>query len=154
MIFHRLALSGALGTLLATAGCLSSAGYSPRADAVQSVGDRAALATSVIAYWQDVSALAARRLMEEYGAPDEVRHDRLVWNRAGPWTRTVVREKRPAAALEDSGVIEQTVEHPLTPGQAADVAAFDGRLSYNARAGELTARSDRGATACSRRDRS
>jgi hypothetical protein len=131
-----------LAGLLAAGGCVSPV-RSPQ-DTALDAADRRALAAAIVDGWPDTSALAARRLMEQYGSPDEARSDHLVWYRNGPWARTVVREVQPPFVEDqDLGVVEQSIELPLGPGQAADVTAIDGRVTYDPTARQLTARSDR-----------
>ena len=135
----------ALGALLA-AGCFSRVKTTPQADVAGAALDRRELAQATVSHWSQVSELAAKRMMEEYGVPDEVHADHLVWVNNSPWRRTIVSNARtpyaePGAA--ELGVIEQTVSYRLTSKQAVDVAAFDDRVAFNARAGELSSRSDR-----------
>lgn len=138
---HRLWI---LGIAVLLPACVSSVRKPSEPDPVQAALNRRALAGTVIGQWHDVSALAARRMIQEYGPPDEVHNGRLVWNDNRPWKRTVVRDVAPLYVEGDElGVIEQTIEFPLTQQQAADVTAFDARLSYDARNGELSARSER-----------
>ena len=144
MTIERLGLLGAVfGTLLAASGCLSPVKSSPQGDTAQAAVDRLLLAKETITQWSNFSALAARRVIEKYGVPNEVRYNRLVWNRNGPWRRTVVRDVRPAYEVgEEVGVIEQTIDYSLSPTQAVRVAAFDDRVTFNPRVRELSARSD------------
>lgn len=115
-----------------------------RGDTAEDAAGRSFLAEAVVANWWRASALAARRLIEQYGVPDEVRPDHIVWHGKGPWKRTVVRNVTPPyGPAEDLGVVEQTLRYPLTPGQAADLRAFDRRLRYEGGPRELGARSDR-----------
>ncbi len=131
------------GILLAAGACLSPVKTSPQDDSAQAAAYRRRLAATVTDNWPPISALAARRLMEQYGPPDEVRPGYLVWNDNGPWRRTVVRDITPPyAQADDLGVVEQTIEYPLMPGQIVELAAFDQRLGYNAVGWRLSARSD------------
>jgi hypothetical protein len=128
----------ALATLM---GCISPL-KSPQ-DTALNTADRRTLAEFVTDGWSDTSALAARRLIDQYGAPDEVRSTRLIWRGNGPWLETVVSDVRPPFIEdEDLGVVAQSIQLSLGPGQAADVSAIDGRTIFDARRGVLTARSD------------
>jgi hypothetical protein len=141
-IFPAACAAAALAALSSVSACVSP--FQSYRDTALNTSDRRALAAAVVDGWSRTSALAARRFLAEYGAPDEVRSDHLVWNDRGPWRRTLVRDVRPALVEGDElGVIEQSLECALLPGQAADVAAIDGRVVFDARSGELTARSDR-----------
>lgn len=132
-----------LAAALAAPGCLSPV-KSANGDTAQAMTDRRDLAEAVIANWSTLPALAARRLIEQYGAPDEVRSSFLAWNGRGPWKRTVVREKRwPYAPPGELGVVEQTVEYPADAGRIADVRAFDEHVTFNLAAREMTSSADR-----------
>jgi hypothetical protein len=106
--------------------------------------DRDVSATQTVDQWEDLSARAARLLMNDYGVPDRVASDRLTWNNRGPWRRIVVRDEPPSdAAGKDLGLIEETVPYgALSPSQTADLARFDDRIAFDAAAGELSASSD------------
>lgn len=101
---------------------------------------------AIVDDWTNSSALAARHLIEEYGAPNEAQSDRLTWIGNGPWKRTVVWDQAlpyvpvPSA---DIVVMEQTVDYPLTADQAAALKAFSPALTADVRRGELSSRSDR-----------
>lgn len=142
---HRgLRLGAVLAGGLLAGGCVSPVKSSTRPDTAQAMTDRRDLAEAVIANWSDISALAARRLMEQYGVPDEVRSGRLVWNERGPWKRTVVRDRRWSyAPPEELGVVEQTVEYPLAAGRIADILAFDDHVTFNLASREMSSRADR-----------
>lgn len=132
------------GMLVLSGGCLSRARTAPGGDTARATVDRRDLADKVIATWSNVSALAARRTMEEYGVPDEVHYGRLVWNHSGPWKKTTVRDVRPTYVEGDElGIVQQVVDYPLTEAQAADMSKFDPKVAYNPKNGELTAISDR-----------
>lgn len=140
-------ITALLATVAATAaitnGCLVPV-KSTRGDTAEDAAGRGFLAEAVVANWWRVSALAARRMIEQYGVPDEVRPEYLVWYAKGPWKRTVVRNMTPPyGPADDLGVVEQTIRYPLTPGQVVGLRSFDRRLTYERGARELGARSDR-----------
>ena len=130
--------------LLAAQACSFPGGAAPIEDAGTAT-DRKVSATQTVDQWEDLSALAARRLIDEYGVPDEVAAKSLTWNGKGAWKRTVVRDEPPAdASGRDMGIVVQSVGYDaLTPPQSALLASFDDRLSFDARSQELTAQSDR-----------
>jgi len=49
----------------------------------------------VLRNWSSFSELRAAWLMERYGPPDLIRHDRLVWYDRGPWRRIEVWDVLP-----------------------------------------------------------
>ena len=137
----QVVLAAACGALLAAGACISRVKTSPQADVAGAALDRSELAEATIAHWSNDSALIAKRLMEEYGVPDEVHADRLLWINNSPWRRTVVRNERGIAETGvERDVVEQAVDYPLTPQQAVDVAAIDGRVVFNPRSGQLSSR--------------
>ena len=142
-IQHVLRLGVACVALLASGGCLSAIKSPPAGDPVADAADRRVLAEETINQWSNLSAMAARLTIEQYGIPDEVHGDRLIWHDNGPWRRTVVQNLRPAFIEGDTvGVVEQTIDYALSPSQAADVLAFDNHLIYSPQSRELTAVSD------------
>jgi hypothetical protein len=138
------AFAAALAAAFAAAGCLSGVEAVP-GDTLSAASDRRALADATVGQWSDPSALAARLLIQEYGTPNEVDFEHLIWVDQYPWRRVIVRNVRPFFIEDaDRGIVEQTIADPLTPAQAAAVAtAFGARAAYDARSGELSARSDR-----------
>lgn len=140
---HAGLLSAGLGALFAAGACSSM--NTPRPDTPAMAAERRDLSQIMLGEWSEDSALAARLIIDEYGVPDEVHYERFLWNDKGPWRRTMVRNVRPIFTPDDDrALVEQTVGYALTPPQAAAVAtALGGRVSYDARKEELTARSDR-----------
>jgi hypothetical protein len=139
-------VAAACVTLLASGGCFSRVKTSEQADVAGAALDRRELAEATISQWSNLSALSAKRLIEEYGTPDEVFADHLVWIDNSPWRRTVVVNVRPGfitLGAGDVGVVEQAVNYRLTPKQAVDVAAFDGRVAFDPRSGRLSSRADK-----------
>lgn len=57
---------------------------------------------STIAGWPQAPQLAARRMMEKYGVPDQATGRKLVWNDNGPWKRTVIKRDSGADVLEQA----------------------------------------------------
>ncbi|MFI5348150.1 MAG: hypothetical protein ACHQ2Z_01280 [Elusimicrobiota bacterium] len=141
-ISRVLRTSAAFVLLLAAEACYQRVKTSTHADVAGAALDRRELAEETISHWSNYSALTAKRLIEEYGVPDEVHADRLVWINNSPWRRTVVRNERGIAAtgVADQDIVEQSVDYRLDPKRAADVAAFDDRVVFNPRSGQLSAR--------------
>ncbi|NNN05728.1 MAG: hypothetical protein HKL90_07490 [Elusimicrobia bacterium] len=143
-ISRTVGLSAAFAACAALSGCVAS--LDSDKGVTSTPADRTAFAENVVSQWSETAGLAAHRLMERYGPPDEVRRDRLVWRGNAPWRLTVARDVRPKldqATDADLGVVAQTVRLSLTPFQAAAAAAIDGRVTYDPTLRELTARSDR-----------
>lgn len=144
-ISRAVPLAAALGLLLPAAGCFSRAKTSPSADVAGEALDRKEVAEATVSHWSDVSRLSARRLIEEYGVPDEVHADSLVWNNNGPWRRTVVNNVRPMANDDPvtQDVVSQTVKYAMNRGQSLDVLRFDDHVGFDPANGELSSRADR-----------
>jgi hypothetical protein len=125
-----------LAAVAATAGCSSS--DARRAREV----DLARVADGVVASWSNSSALAARRLMEEYGAPDEARSGRLMWRGNGPWSQTVVWDQTPLYAPEDrDDLLEQTVVYLCAEEDIAKLAAFNPKIVVDRHMNTIAVRS-------------
>jgi len=144
-ISRGICAAAALGLLLPVAGCFSRTKTSPQADVKGEALDRREVAEATVSHWSDVSRLSARRLMEEYGVPDEVHADSLVWNNNGPWRRTVVNNVRPMTADDPvtQDVVSQTVKYDMNRGQSLDVLRFDEHVGFDPATGQLTSSSDR-----------
>jgi hypothetical protein len=144
-ISRAVSLAAALGLLLSAGGCFSRVKTSPQADVAGEALDRRELAEATVSHWSDLSRLSARRLMEEYGVPDEVHADSLVWRNNGPWRRTVVSNVRPMTAEDPAvqDVVSQTVKYALNRGQSLDLLRFDDHLTFDPRTGELSSSADR-----------
>lgn len=98
----------------------------------------------VVHRWAEPSARVAHRLLDEYGLPDDVTPQRLVWNGRGSWKRTVVWNRAPVyRSLDDLNVVQQTVDYPLSPDLAARLLAFRGSLVVDLQRGELSSRAQR-----------
>jgi hypothetical protein len=103
-----------------------------------------ATARGVVNRWSPPSKEAGRRLLEEYGLPDDVTPWRVTWSWRGPWKRTVVWDSKPVyRSPEDLAVMEQTVDYRLTREQAAELLSFSRALTVDLENGELSSRADR-----------
>ncbi|NNN04324.1 MAG: hypothetical protein HKL90_00340 [Elusimicrobia bacterium] len=105
------------------------------------------VAEGVLNRWDPPSAAMGRRLIAEYGLPDDVTLERLTWNRRGEWKRTIVWN---AAGLwhrhpvyrtpEDFAVMQQTIDYPMDLAEAAKLTAFSDGLVIDPTRGELSSR--------------
>ena len=102
------------------------------------------IAHGVVNRWETPSAAAGRRLIDEYGTPDDVTPNKLTWNNHGSWKRTVVWNRKPIyQSPVDLAVIKQTVDYRLTGAQAGELLAFSDSLEVDLAHGELSSRSAR-----------
>lgn len=106
--------------------------------------DRAAV-ERMIADWPNRPQLAATRMIEKYGAPQEATEARLVWHDKGPWKRImVVREETPHYFPRlHMDYIYQTINFHVPPEKADEVIALDGSILIDRTKGEVTSRCDR-----------
>jgi hypothetical protein len=140
---RRWSIAAFLAATAFAGACLSPV-KNPAGDSLADSDGRRFLTQAVVDTWARESALAARRLIDSYGVPDEVRSDHLAWNHHGPWRKTVVRDLTPAYGHpEDLPLVRQTIAYEMTGADADALARFDDRLSFDAAAGELSVTSDR-----------
>jgi hypothetical protein len=95
-------------------------------------------ADQAIQSWPDTSRAVAQETLSEYGPPDEIAADRLVWNHRPPWQRVVVYRTAASArpgAQED--VLEQTVAYDVPADKIAEIQRAD--LGVTADTSGLTA---------------
>lgn len=81
----------------------------------------------ILSGWPAFSRAAARPLLEEYGAPDEVAADFLAWRGPSPFLRTIAR--RSSRTHRPSEVIEQWISYPVPAGRRGDLASLDNGVS-------------------------
>jgi hypothetical protein len=146
-MIRGLLAAAACGALLSGGGCYDRFKTSSQADVAGNALDRAELAKETVSHWTNFAALTARRLMEEYGPPDEVHADHLVWIKNSPWRRTVVSNEQGVGLLapgSDQDIVEQTVGYGANPKHAGAAASdFDRRVVFDPRSGELSSRATR-----------
>lgn len=94
--------------------------------------------------WGEASQKAADDMFLRYGAPRFANENMLVWERNGPWKRTVVHreEVRHNFPVEHVDILEQTIGFRVPADKLDEIAAFDGSLVANRTRGELTALSE------------
>lgn len=125
--------------LAALAGC-GSIEQRPQAGTADG---RKADALYVIGFWANPSALEARRLIDEYGPPDEVYSSKLVWRGRGAWARTAVWDLPPQYVDEsEKTVVEQTVLYPLGKDEIASLQSFSSNIVASRSEGTLGVRTN------------
>lgn len=95
----------------------------------------------ILENWEDDPAEVARGVVDEYGEPDEVTPNRLIWYDNGPWKRTVMRPDGATHEFPDTHVdyLEQVIDYEVPPGRADEVIEFDGSVTIRRTRGELSA---------------
>lgn len=94
--------------------------------------------------WSPEPRLAARQLIAEYGPPQSVSKDAIVWREVGPFARVKVsRELIPHDfPMPHQDFVEHTVAYDVPTSKIDDLVAFDSSLLVDKTAGQLSARGD------------
>jgi hypothetical protein len=98
----------------------------------------------LIEEWPNAPKLAARKMMEQYGPPNEATATKLFWYRNGPWKRTIVTRdvlvhNFPAP---HSDFLTQVIDYHVPLEKVSDIARYDGSCLVDRTAGEVAARCD------------
>lgn len=99
---------------------------------------------SLLDDWPATPQKVARKLIEQYGPPDEATPTQLIWHGNGPWKRTVITRdeiphKFPTAHTD---FISQFIDYAVPPEKASELVEFDGSVLVDRTAGEMGARCD------------
>lgn len=99
---------------------------------------------SVLEEWPPTPQKVAKKLVEQYGPPDEATPSRLIWHRNGPWKRMeITRDEIPHKfPTSHTDFISQFIDYTVPAGKADELIEFDGSVLVDRTAGELGARCD------------
>lgn len=102
------------------------------------------LVRKVIDRWPKAAKAAAEKIIDYYGAPNEITPSRLFWYNNGPWKRTIAyREEAPHDfPVPHTDVLEQTINYHVPAEEVGDIGLFDGSLIVARTKGEVTANCD------------
>jgi predicted outer membrane protein len=105
--------------------------------------DRAGV-DQVIATWPERPRLGANMMIAKYGVPAEATPEKLVWHNQGPFkrimvTRTEYHHDFPKPHMD---FLEHTVDYRVPAEKATELLAYDGSVTINRTAGEMSARCD------------
>ncbi len=80
--------------------------------------------------WPEKPADVARKMLREYGPPNEAIETQLIWHANGPWKRTIVyRDEVPHNFPKPhTDLLEQFIDYRVPVGRLDDLAAYDGSL--------------------------
>ncbi|MFI5361817.1 MAG: hypothetical protein ACHQ49_07590 [Elusimicrobiota bacterium] len=99
---------------------------------------------AVLRTWTSRPRRIARLLIEKYGEPGRYGPTALVWDRAGPWKRTVVYRdawpRLPGMGKEE--YLEQTIGYSVPAEKTAALKRFDPAIEIDRAGAELSARAD------------
>lgn len=95
--------------------------------------------------WPARPRLAVLQMIDKYGLPQEATPMKVVWHNNGPWKQTVVTRKElphhfPHVHMD---YIEQTIDYRVPADKADELIAFDGSVTIDRTAGEVSSRCDR-----------
>jgi hypothetical protein len=99
---------------------------------------------ALIEDWPNAPKMAARKMMKQYGPPNEATSTKLFWYRNGPWKRTivtrdVVTHNFPAV---HSDYLTQYIDYPVPIDKVDEITRFDGSCLVDRTAGEVAGRCD------------
>ena len=99
----------------------------------------------VIASWPAHPRDAARKLIGEYGLPNEATASTLTWFNNGPWKRTVLfRDEIPHDFPKPhTDYLQQFINYRVSPEKFDSVASYDGSVIAERTKGEISARCDK-----------
>ena len=106
--------------------------------------DRASVQRSMSG-WHPASQEAANAMMAKYGAPASMTPDMMVWNRTGPWKRTIIYREavQHDFPMPHPDVMEQFIDYRVPTDRVDELAMYDGSVIVERTKGEMSARCDK-----------
>lgn len=98
----------------------------------------------MIQSWPMESRQAAEAIIAKYGMPKEFTSSMLIWEKTGPWKKTVVMKDAidhqfPVAHKD---VLKQVVDYKVPADKMDELAQFDGSILVDRTKGEIAVRCD------------
>lgn len=92
--------------------------------------------------WPEASVKAASKIISKFGEPQEATASLLIWRNVAPFKRITVfkNEVDHKFPMLHKDVIEHVVDYKVPADKLDELTRFDGSLTYNRTAGELSAR--------------
>lgn len=136
---HILACAGAAIALLLSSGVVSAQG-----NQAQGRMNKAQVQKMTSA-WHPAAKEAITFMMNKYGAPAEMTASMAIWNKTGPWKRTIIyKEAVPHAfPMQHPDVMEQFIDYRMPPQMFDEIAMYDGSVIVERTKGEMSARCDK-----------
>jgi len=130
---------------VATAGSLAVAAGSLTTTAARAQAVGPEQAEQIIQDWPETATMAAKAMIEKYGAPAEATPSLLIWYKNGPWKRTVVYKEAidHDFPMPHKDVLEQFIDYEVPPDYFDDLAHYDGSVIVERTKGEISARCDK-----------
>jgi len=99
---------------------------------------------SIIADWPPMAQLGVRQTITKHGAPQGVTPEAMIWTDVAPYesikvTKLVTHHDFPLPHMD---YMEHTISYLVPAEKAAELAAFDGSLTYDRTRGLMSARCD------------
>lgn len=116
-----------------------------KAEQPESLTNRAPTSVQqVIASWPARPKLGAEMMRAQYGAPQEITAEKLVWHNQGPYKRITVtkKEHHHDFPLPHMDFLEHTVSYKVPSDKADALSGFDGSATFDRTRGELSGRCD------------
>lgn len=113
--------------------------------ATVAAGEGRMSAKDTIAGWPEKPREAAMKMISQYGEPDGVTADRLIWVDKGPWKETIVsRQEIPHDFPKPhTDLLEQSIDYRVPTDKFDDLADYDGSVIVERTKGTLAARCDK-----------
>lgn len=94
--------------------------------------------------WPSVTAQAVDKLIENFGQPDAISSNMLIWENTGPFKRTILHREpiQHNFPKEHQDFIEQVIDYKVSLEKYDEIAKFDGSVLLDRTAGEMAARCD------------
>lgn len=98
--------------------------------------------SEVIKSWPDDQRQTTQTMIDQYGEPDEVTPDRLLWLNRGRWREIIAsREGIPHDfPFPHLDIVENVTDYRVPPGKCSELAEFDGSVTVRRTAGTISAR--------------
>ena len=95
--------------------------------------------------WHPAAQEAVQSMTQKYGPPAEMTASMAVWNKTGPWKRTIVYAQAVPHhfPMPHPDVLEQFIDYRMPPEMFDDVAMYDGSVIVERTKGEMSARCDK-----------
>lgn len=134
-----------VATVLVTASIASIAAVGSAQQGTKHAPMPAHNAEQVIGKWKATPQEVAKKMIAQYGQPDEVTAERLIWHNNGPWkyTELVNEEIAHDFPVPHKDALYQAINYKVDPAKATDVLAYDGSIILERTKGEIAARCDK-----------
>lgn len=99
----------------------------------------------ISADWPAPSREAIRFMMEKYGPPAAITPAMALWEKTGPWKRTIVfaTEVPHEFPMHHTDVMQQWIDYKAPPELYDELARYDGSVVLERTSGEISARCDK-----------